>query len=154
MQQVKLDRKRFLSTLFIVVRALHHHLILRSATVALLLVSWLLFTNHCALGMMQRPAPSVDQADHCCGKSDHRNTQPEQPGDCCKIKATPTAAKTDAPAATFQLQFEDYVIQVLVPPVGQPIPDFLFDHGPPRAVSFAEAVLQRSLLGHAPPAIV
>lgn len=154
-QKVKLDRKRATVTFAGVVNTLRHHLYLRHATVALLLVSWLLFTNHCALGMMQPPAQVTDQAAHCCGgKADPKHTPQDGPRDCCNIKVTTAPGKAEVKFDTFKFQLQDFVLQVLLAPAMQPSPAFPFDHGPPRAVSFAEAVLQHSLLGHAPPITV
>lgn len=73
---------------------------------------------------------------------------------CCKsIHGTLAPEKVEAKfeAAKFQLQL--YVlIQMLAPALSErALSSFIFDYGPPQAVSFAESVLQRSLLSHAPP---
>ena len=120
--------------------------------VALLLVSWLIFTNHCALGLM-RPVPQAATAPtSCCGgKKTPKPDAPAGPLECCKIKVARASAKAELtkPAAP-KLQIP---LPVLLPaPALQPAEPsrtaFADDHGPPRALSFAETVLQRS---HAPP---
>jgi hypothetical protein len=55
--------------------------------------------------------------------------------------------------ATQVVGTQDYVAELmLVPPrvVFQPVS---LDTGPPRSLSFAESVLQRSVLAHAPPVV-
>ena len=54
-------------------------------------------------------------------------------------------------AASQLVGAQDYVAAVLTPPrvVAQLL---ALNTGPPRSLSFAESVLQRSILAHAPPA--
>lgn len=73
---------------------------------------------------------------------------------CCKsIHGTlaPEQAEVKFDAAKFQLHL--FVLVQMLAPVSaeRDLSSFVFDHGPPRVVSFAESVLQRSLLSHAPP---
>ena len=123
--------------------------------VALLIVSWLIFTNHCALGMMFRAAQAATDSTPCCGgKKTPKPDAPASPLECCKIKVARSSAKAELtkPAAP-KLQIP---LPVLLPaPDSQPAElsrtTFADDHGPPRCLSFAESVLQRSLFSHAPP---
>src|SRR5215207_5615879 len=107
-----------------------------------MLTSWLILTNHCALGMMRSPAKA--KVEHsCCHGGSHKpaNEAPEAPQQCCKdIKA----ALPFADAKT-HLAAEEYGFFVAVVSPGEfreTGPSVLFEHGPPlpRAVSFAELV--------------
>ena len=121
-----------------------------------MLLSWLILTNHCALGMM-RPTRKAEVEHSCCHGGSHKpaNKAPEVPQQCCKdIKAS--LASVDA---KLHLPAEEYVffIALIFPrELLQSVAMVSFEHGPPppRAVSFAELVLQRSLLSHAPPQFV
>lgn len=130
----------------------------RVLTVALLMISWFIATNHCAIGLMKRTGQAEAEHSHC-----HPATTPakDAPAEgvlqCCKgIHGTlaPAKAKVKFDESKFQLQLFA-LVQMLAPvSAEQEHSPFIFDHGPPRAVSFAECVLQRSLLGHAPPLAV
>jgi len=119
-----------------------------------MLLSWLVVTNHCALAQLE--GRNMRHA-HChASKGD---TGQQVPGDgmreCCQaIKAN----LADKPEIKFELSLIEVqsavLLQTFLAPAVAPAPDFLQDHGPPRVVSFAENVLQRSLLSHAPPALV
>jgi hypothetical protein len=57
--------------------------------------------------------------------------------------------KFEGPQAGFELLA---LLEVLaLPSADRRLGSFVFDDRPARAASFAESVLQRSLLGHAPP---
>ncbi len=117
-------------------------------------VGWFVLSNHCALGIGSRGA--AQKAHGCC----HNGTsQPvKEPTDrqgmmgCCKSlhAVMPDGAKlTDLPPPFMVGAFVAWVLirdaqpQVVVVPFG--------DTGPPRAESFSELVLHRSLRAHAPP---
>jgi hypothetical protein len=117
-----------------------------------MLLSWLILTNHCALGLMRVAAKAKVEHDCCHGASrEPAREAPAGPQQCCKdIKAA-----LPAPDAKLHLNAEEYVfptVQILPPEhfeMGLPAS---LEHGPPlRSVSFAELVLQRSVLSHAPP---
>ena len=74
--------------------------------------------------------------------------------ECCRaIKASlPSHAEFKCDAAQLPLQVAA-IPQVYAAPLVEASGIFL-DHGPPRVASFAEIVLQRSLLSHAPPTLV
>jgi hypothetical protein len=76
----------------------------------------------------------------------------QQMAQCCKAVKASLSGKAEVKFDPSKLQLQVFsVVQLLAAQVGQPAPLFIFDHGPPRAASFAETVLQRSLLSHAPP---
>ncbi|MEO6754650.1 MAG: hypothetical protein ABIP85_22970 [Chthoniobacteraceae bacterium] len=140
------------------VNFLRRHRPTRALLAVLMLLGWVTATNHCALGLMQNsPLAKAEHAKCCSGKSaPAKNDQP--PGgarECCKsIHAVPLPdakglVKYDgshfavhAFALLTVLGSEAVALDALAT---------LHDHGPPRAESFAELVLQRSLPGNAPP---
>jgi hypothetical protein len=129
--------------------------ITRIAIVAVSIVTWFSISNHCALGALIAARSQSAAAQMPC----HGNqSPPANDGDeempCCKIlRATITAqAKIlQGPSMDFLL------IQHWIP--AEPISaenrqvrceSCELDTGPPAA-SFAESVLQQSILAHAPP---
>jgi hypothetical protein len=113
---------------------------------------WLILTNHCALGLM-RPVAKAKVEHSCCHRGSHEPAKeaPEGPRQCCKdIKAALTMADAKSHLAAAEYDFplilaftvERFETGVIASR----------EHGPPTtALSFAELVLQRSLLSHAPP---
>ncbi len=131
-----------------------------SAAVSLLAVAaWLGASNHCVLASFLPQPVEASSAHSHCGGSQETPPQEEQGGECdgskcCKSLSAPTLAfaksvvsynaglftANDYPASdTLSLGTEhDAAILEL-------------DTGPPCTHSFAESVLQRSILAHAPP---
>jgi hypothetical protein len=110
--------------------------------------SWLAISNHCALAVT---APAGQTAESACPFHSHpaKPKSVEQP--CCKILRALAVklAKNPMPEVVdVDLQFAELV--VLAPPKISFDPISL-DTGPPGSISFAELVLQRSILAHAPP---
>jgi hypothetical protein len=83
------------------------------------------------------------------------NGEPAANLPCCKeLRVVAThAAKSVAPAVRQLVGEQDYVAAVFVDPPRVVIPATVPGTGPPRSLSFAESVLQRSLLTHAPPSV-
>lgn len=149
-RKLALDRTGAVLTLIGVVSTLRYRRPLRIAIVTLLMVSWVLFTNHCVLGMMQ----ATGKTEHCCGGE--TGPQHEPPGglrECCHVKATTALAQAQVKfdAAKFALRCLALVQVLVAPQTELQCTASVFDHGPPGSISFAESVLQRSLLSHAPP---
>ena len=133
-----------------------------SATFSLVAVAaWLLASNHCALAGL---APSQQKAvatSHCHGSSEApapSDKERECDGSkCCNSLAAPSLAFAKA-VVTYDASLfvpEDFLAfeqRALGPEHGAPIAEI--DTGPPRSDSFAESVLQRSILAHAPPSSV
>ena len=70
---------------------------------------------------------------------------------CCKdLRAVASHAAKDFAAASQLVRVQDYVAVLPSPRVAAPL--IALDTGPPRSLSFAESILQRSILAHAPPA--
>lgn len=121
-----------------------------------MLFAWLVVTNHCALGFMQAALSAKTEHAHChAGAGDNGQKAPaEGMQECCRVIKASLASETEFHFETAQLQLHAFIIlDVLCAPDRDSAPAFIHDHGPPGVVSFAEAVLQRSLLSHAPPAL-
>ena len=137
-----------------VVKAIRNSSISRFFVVAMMLFSWLVVTNHCALAQIQGPNATHVHC-HASKDEDGKKTPADGVRECCKsIKAN----LVDQPEMKFgiaPLEFPAFLfLQALLTPAAIAVPELLHDHGPPGVVSFAENVLQRSLLSHAPPACV
>ena len=116
--------------------------------------SWIAVTNHCAFAA---DAQEIGKAQSECPFHSKPAKQKDQSPqvECCKILRAVVFAKTKDWArddakfcdAKFLVQtsraFVVYPSRVVTP--------LLLDTGPPGTFSFAELILQRSLLIHAPP---
>jgi hypothetical protein len=123
----------------------------RGAIVVVAICSWFAISNHCAFAAL---ATKTDAASHGCPFHSKPKEKPSTGAQCCKILraiapvATKSWARDDANFSDVDLRSEEragteYLRTALAP-------SFL-DTGPPDAHSFAELILQRSLLAHAPP---
>ena len=135
-------------------------MILRWATAMLAAISWLAVSNHCALGlaavgMHQRAAVS---AHDCCASEVPAQPKPakDPATPCCKT----LQALSVSPAKSFEVSVTTFVRGPLVfstptiaTPRAAPVAHRFLDTGPPGGKTFAESVLQRSLLAHAPPSL-
>jgi hypothetical protein len=123
---------------------------------AVSIVTWFSISNHCVIGaLIAAHTPSATTQMHCHGNQSPPSKNGDEEMPCCKVlRATVTGE-----AKVFQVTNKDFVpIQTWVPA------ELIFankmqiccesgelDTGPPFARSFAEAILQRSILAHAPP---
>jgi hypothetical protein len=103
---------------------------------------------------MERTTAATSEHEHCCGNKTRPNRVPGETRECCKMMrvvllTAQAEVKSDASKFEFLVNVPLHVSAALQ--VGPPRTVFVFDHGPPQSISFAESVLQRSLLGHAPP---
>jgi hypothetical protein len=132
---------------------------IRISIVLTTIVAWLSISNHCAVGAMvaAKTQPSMAQM-HCHG------TQPapsKKSGDeempCCKVLRATLAGQ----GKIVQVASKDFfpiqrwiVAEIIFADEAQlHRPAQELDTGPPFAGSFAESVLQRSILAHAPPSL-
>jgi hypothetical protein len=127
----------------------------RCTTVLATLAAWLLLSNHCLFGFTEEKADSARQADEC---PMHAAAAPakEKPAakiPCCKeIRAVVAKSVTKTLAlAARSFTGREYSKATFPPPLCRTSPLRSLDTGPPGSLSFAESVLQESLLGHAPP---
>jgi hypothetical protein len=129
----------------------------RVAVVLLTLVAWFSISNHCALGGLIAGTTQSSMAPmHCHGGQplpSKKSGDQEMP--CCKMLcATITGeAKIVQVASKDYLPIQSWIVAEIIfadEPQLHRAPQEL-DTGPPFAGSFAESVLQRSILAHAPP---
>ena|SRR5438046_833657 len=128
----------------------------RFVVVTLTLAGWFSISNHCALGgLIAAIAQPAVAPMHCHGGQplpSKKSGEEEMP--CCKVlqatlvTTTKSLAGHDASAFTIK----PYCVARVVFPERVPAnASFGLDTGPPLARSFAESVLQQSILAHAPP---
>jgi hypothetical protein len=128
---------------------------MRWAIVALAISSWIAVSNHCAFAAV---AAETNKAQTDCPfhSKPAKPTEQSSHVQCCKVLRAVVLAKIKYWArddakfsdANFPVQacgFVAYSLRVVAP--------LLLDTGPPDAVSFAELILQSSLLAHAPPSL-
>ncbi len=128
----------------------------RSATVAIAICSWLAISNHCAFSALAAP---VDETQSACPFHSKPAKQKNHSAgvQCCKTlrAVVPTVAKswTRNDSDFFEIDLHFGELALIAYSRNKPTP-LLLDTGPPGAPTFAELILQRSLLAHAPPARV
>jgi hypothetical protein len=125
----------------------------RWTTVLCTIAAWLVLSNHCALGLGES-AETDSESGGCPMHSTPAKGSPAKNIPCCKdLRAVAShAAKNLAAVASQLVGLQDYVAAVLTPPPRGAAQSLALDTGPPHLLSFAESILQRSLLAHAPPA--
>src|SRR6266702_2265972 len=129
----------------------------RAMTVATVICSWLVISNHCAFGAM---AAAVHETQSACPFHSKPEKQKQQPSQlqCCKILravvpvVTKSWARDDAKFFDVDLCCGERVLFIAYSQTT--LAPLFLDTGPPGAHSFAELILQGSLLAHSPPARV
>ena len=130
--------------------------IIRFAIVLTTMMAWFSISNHCALGGLIAKTHSIVAPMHCHGNQptpSKKSSEEEMP--CCKmLRATLTseAKVVEVPSNNF-LPIERWIVADLIFTAEPQLSPFELDTGPPFAGSFAESVLQRSILAHAPPVL-
>jgi len=128
--------------------------ILHACAASIAICAWFALSNHCLLTAV--PQPLVLQKSEGCPM--HEQKQPKKPSNstnllCCKtLAATRVLVITHAAKNCFavgQVEFCDN--RSLIFPGVHSRARVVLDTGPPGAPTFAEMVLQRSILAHAPP---
>src|SRR5574337_2003765 len=127
--------------------------IARSVIVAVAIVSLLALFNHCAAAALAISGNPKPAGCGCCSAPE--KTPAQSTGVvCCKILRAicPVPAKKCTPVATNLPAFvpSHEGVTWTLDGVDASYP-FLLDTGPLGTLSFAEAVLQRSILAHGPP---
>src|SRR5881398_3149996 len=127
---------------------------LRGAIVVVAICSWFAISNHCVFAALA----TNDTAPCKCPfhSKPAKQERPSTGAQCCKIlrAVAPVAAKSwtrdhaNFSSANLSLEEPAYLRYSRIALA----PRFL-DTGPPDAHSFAELILQRSLLAHAPPSL-
>jgi hypothetical protein len=97
---------------------------------------------------------SDSEAGECPMHSAPAKDKPAANIPCCKdLRAiAPNAVKNITAAAAQLVGVQSYVTAVFLPPPRRTTQLLALETGPPPSISFAESILQRSLLAHAPPA--
>ena len=137
---------------------------LRCIGVAIVICAWIAVSNHCAFAAVatrgtdfQSGSDNRQDADGARCPFHSKPAKQKEPASqvqCCKILRAVVFAKTkdwarnDAKfcTATFPAQAE-----ALIPYCSPVVAPLSLDTGPPGLFSFAELILQSSLLAHAPP---
>ena len=125
----------------------------RCAVVLIVICSWLAISNHCAFAAVATKADSVQTE---CPFHSTPAKQKQEPSQlqCCKIlravvfAQTKSWARDDAKFFDVDLCVEEFARLAFSHNAQASLP---LDTGPPGAHSFAELILQRSVLAHAPP---
>ena len=127
----------------------------RFLVAVLLFVSWSALTNHCALADLAAGPSEVGCAMHASlpSKTPKQNSAPA----CCKVLRALAAAHAYQAATPNLLPLATDVrafalARLSAAPPSQFLPT-KHATGPPGLGSFAESVLQQSLLAHAPPSL-
>ncbi|HEY4271339.1 MAG TPA: hypothetical protein VGM65_04995 [Candidatus Udaeobacter sp.] len=127
----------------------------RYAGVAIAICSWIAISNHCALAAV---VSGMHKAQTECPFHSKPAKQKKQSSqlECCKVLRAVVSAQSKVWARD-NANFSDAVLCIKEnAPFASSFPTLvplLLDTGPPGARSFAELILQRSLLAHAPPVL-
>jgi hypothetical protein len=132
--------------------------IARLLTVITTAVAWFFISNHCVLAELPTASKATSTCHQpCCGNQPPTKNKTESATECCKtLRATLTGAAKDFAGydtSLFALQFY-FVGPLISTNDSRPVRVLELDTGPPFVHTFAESVLQRSILAHAPPLIV
>jgi len=129
-------------------------------TVSLVAVAtWFHASNHCALARIL-PTPALSPSEHASCHTQETPAESDEKGAacldlrCCKSLSAPSLAlaKSMLDGDLAYYTAKDYLETATCSlPTEHDAPIAELDTGPPERDSFAEAVLQRSLLAHAPP---
>jgi len=130
--------------------------IARCLIIAVAICSWFAISNHCAFAALAAKTDSVQAGCPFHSKPAKQKNQ-SAGAQCCKILravasvATKSWTRDDAKFSEADRYYDE---RRLITEHSQTtlVPLFL-DTGPPGADSFAELILQRSLLAHAPPSL-
>jgi hypothetical protein len=125
---------------------------LRGAIVVVAICSWFAISNHCAFTALATKTDSTECPFHSKPKE-----KPSTGAQCCKV----LRAVASAPAKSWAR--DDTKLSDAVGYCGDGVLTIAYSHttfaplsldtGPPGVRSFAELILQRSLLAHAPPSL-
>jgi len=129
---------------------------LRLPLVLLIAAAWFGISNHCALGRLQDASGTAVPKCHATAPENPAPAKHDQKSgvECCKILRATLLVPSSSLAAADTLAFTPYVyVLSFIPTADQSqLGRFCgWDTGPPGAASFAESVLQQSILAHAPP---
>ena len=131
---------------------------LRITCVLVALLGWVTFSQRCAIWQLSQAKKAAQLQMDCCHKEspkpEKKPTDAPRIAECCKALhvLVPDGAKTPATPLADSLPFPAELLLAVLPPVVEDTAQT--DTGPPPDVpAFAEIVLNRSLLSHAPPTL-
>jgi hypothetical protein len=120
-------------------------------------VAWLGLSNHCALAAIEHGAAKAPMSCHDSPANNHAPAKEKRDGvECCKVVRATLLSPAKSVGSPYELLFAPYKYPAaifILPKAIKQNSVFEWDTGPPGADSFAESVLQRSILAHAPPFI-
>ena len=117
-------------------------------------LGWLALSNHCAIGAAEAHTAKAAMSCHGSQTPNHAPSKKEDGVECCKVVRATLLSPEKSLVSFDQLlfaPFEYLVGSIVLPDAGEQSSALEWNTGPPRAPSFSETVLQRSLLAHAPP---
>ena len=126
------------------------------------LAAWFVASNHCALANVA-PTPVEIAADHShCGGADSAPGDEEKNRECDGSKCCKSLSVSSLAYAKTVVSYDSCLVATKEYPgedcgslgTHHDAPICELDTGPPDVTSFAESVLQRSILAHAPPSRV
>ena len=126
----------------------------RCMIVLITIIAWLALSNHCLLGsnLDSGKAEQPPEASGCPMHSAPVKQKPAVKTPCCKeIRALVAKCVTASPAAMRLIGSREYTAAIFLRPLRVALEVDGLDTGPPGCPSFAESVLQESMLSHAPP---
>ena len=123
-----------------------------TVTASITIIAWFLLSNHCALGVSAAPGEAAPETTGCPMHSAPAKKKNAAKTPCCKdlravVAKCVTASRAAVRAIDPRIQATDRCPQ----PSHAVIEIAEIDTGPPSFFSFAESVLQESMLSHAPP---
>ena len=123
------------------------------AIVLVTIGAWLLLSNHCVLGLGETAKPDSESSG-CPMHSAPAKEKPAANLPCCKDlhALAPHAVKNIAAVVSQLVGGYDYFASICLTPPRLTAQLLALETGPPDSLSFAESILQRSILAHAPPA--
>lgn len=118
------------------------------------MMAWFSISNHCVLGgfIAAETHTGTKAPMHCHGDRPVPSKGGGEPTPCCKVLKAIAVAKISVGASQLDFVLKEYPTGELAAGTWRAhIHTLELDTGPPRALSFTESVLQRSILAHAPP---
>ena len=120
-------------------------------TVVFTITAWFCLSNHCVLGAALATLQPAE-VGKCPMHSAPAKKKPETKTPCCKdVRAVVAKLLIVDPAALRSIGSCEYETKIFRERASVAIDVQGLDTGPPGCFSFAESVLQESMLSHAPP---
>ena len=132
----------------------------RTASSIVCLLLWFFASNHCAFATLGNAGTAkskvVGTCSHCAAAKGDGKSSPAGVNGCCKeLRVTSAFGKpfqlglVQVPSLSLLPALDALLLSLAARTISVAV-----DTGPPGTHSFAELVLQRSLLAHAPPSVI